>query len=507
MKRKDKIALERYKKRLEFARSSGTVNPFETKKEQKDRIERAKKDVRYLVKEYFPHYATSECADFQIKSAKLTMENRTIKLFDQWGRGLAKSVWDDIIKPFWLWINGEANYFVLVTVSKDRASELLEDLRAEFEGNPKIIHDFGEQAHSGQWEKGFFITKSGFICKALGIGQNVRGLRVKSRRPDYIVVDDLETKETIKNNQRQIEYAKWIERDLIPTMDGTIRRFLYANNRFAPVMIQTILQERHKKWKVLQVNAYDPVTYKPTWHQKYDNDYYKELEDPDEGIGILAAQAEYNNSPHIEGEIFKHEHIQYCKLPRLNQYKIIFGTWDVAYSGKSTGDYNAIAVQGLWNKNFYVIDTFVKRCKMTEAVSYMCRFQKNLPKTVTVHWRFEAQFWNDEVERIISETQKSYNIKLNISKNFVEKTKKYDRILSLHPYYQSGRIYYNEDLKGNNSTQTGISQLLSIQPNYKSHDDYPDAHQQGIVLLEPYNTVNSDINYRQGRMRPKNERI
>ncbi|GLB51715.1 hypothetical protein NBRC110019_07540 [Neptunitalea chrysea] len=511
MKREDKIALERYKKRLEFARSAGQINPYETKDEQKARIERAKRDPEYLVQEYFPHYATAACADFQIESAMLTLKNPTIKLFDQWGRGLAKSVWDDIIKPFWLWIQNEAHYMVVVTVNKDRAAELAEDLRAEFEANPKIIHDFGEQSKSGQWEKGFYITKDGFIVKGLGAGQSVRGLRVKSRRPDYIVVDDLETKETVKNPARQDEYVKWIERDLIPTMDGKIRRFLYANNRFAPVMIQTKLQEKHPKWKVLQVNAYDPVTYKPTWWQKYDDDYYRELEDPDEGIGILAAQAEYNNKPHVEGTIFKQENVQWGKMPKINHFNIIFGFWDIAYAGTKTSDYNAIVLQGVINGDYWIIDNFCKQSKMAEAVAYMCNITKDWLKrapTVTIHWRYEAQFWNDEVERIIQEGQKLYNVKLNISRFDGPKTKKYDRILRLHPYYQSGRIYYSDKLKSNNDTQTGIAQLMGIEPGYKTHDDWPDAHQQGIALLEPYNGKGKgNGKMKQGRMKPKHARI
>ena len=140
MKQKDKIALQRYQEKLKLIRSSGgAINPDETKEDKQARIERAKKDVRFLVKHYFPHYATSESADFQIKSAKDTLKNPTEKKFDEWGRGLAKSVWDDIIKPFYLWINDQAHYMVLVTTNKDRASELLEDLKAEFEANERII--------------------------------------------------------------------------------------------------------------------------------------------------------------------------------------------------------------------------------------------------------------------------------------------------------------------------------------------------------------------------------
>lgn len=483
MKTADKKALLAYQKKLAFAKSSGGVNPYETDAQKAARISRAKKDVAFCVEYYFPHYATSKCAPFHIKGANMTLKNKTQKQFDEWGRGLAKSVWDDIIKPFWLWINGEANYMVIVTTNKDRASELLEDLRAEFESNPRIIADFGEQHNNGQWEKGFFITKSGFIGKALGAGQSVRGLRVKAQRPDYIVVDDLETKETIANPKRQRKLADWIERDLIPTMDGPIRRFMYANNKFAPIMIQTILQDRHPEWKVHHVKAYDPVTYEPTWKSKYDKRYFKEIE---QDIGVLAAKAEYNNEPHIEGEIFKEEMIQWAALPRLDHFKVICGFWDVAYAGTKTSDFNAVRVWGLKDKDFYYVDSFVKQSKMRAAIMWMCEFQISLPASVIIHWKFEAQFWNDEVERTIREVEDQYGIALNIVKSPNPSGKKYDRILRMHPYYQNGRIYHNQKKKSHADTQTGLSQLFGIEPGYKTKDDAPDADEQAITWLSKW---------------------
>lgn len=79
------------------------------------------------------------------------------------GRAQAKSVLNDVILPFFLWINGEPVYLVIVGNTADRAKQLLEDIRAEFESNPQIINDFGEQHNPGSWEDGFFITRSGFI--------------------------------------------------------------------------------------------------------------------------------------------------------------------------------------------------------------------------------------------------------------------------------------------------------------------------------------------------------
>ncbi|MFN8238624.1 MAG: hypothetical protein U0T77_10690 [Chitinophagales bacterium] len=483
MNRKDKIIKDRYLKKLEMLRSGAAPNVLETAADKQARIERAKKDVKFMVDYYFPHYATSECADFHIEWANMVKRDDTFKGFAQWGRAQAKSVWNNIIIPFWLHVNKVPVYFVVVGNSYDKAEQLLSDLQSEFEANPRIIYDFGEQKMTGSWEDGFFITNSGFIGQALGMGQSVRGLRIKSLRPTHINCDDMEDKALVKNPKRQNEMVRWIERDLIPTMDGPFRRFTYSNNRFAPRMIQTELQAKHPSWKVHQINAYDPVTYEPAWWQKYSADYYKYIEAE---IGTLAAHAEFNNKAHKEGEIFKEEMIQWCKIPRIDHFEMIVGHWDIAYAGSSTSDYNAVLVVGLKEKQFFVIDCFVKQTKMRPAAAYICEYQKTLPASAIVHWRFESQFWNDEVERTINETESAYNVDLNISKVDTAKAHKYDRILSLHPYFQNSRIFINEKLKSHNDTAELLSQLYDIEPGYKSHDDGPDALQQAIEFLSKH---------------------
>lgn len=482
----DKQLIKDFKAHCAYVReaTSGGFEPGE--KAKQERIERAKKDVKFMVEHYFPHYATAECADFHIYFANKVKREQTFKGFAQWGRGLAKSVWVDVLLPFWLFINDEIHFMVLIGDNETKAKVLLSDLQAEFENNKRLIHDFGEEKIVGSWEKGDFKTKSGFIGKSLGMGQSVRGLRIGAQRPDYCVVDDIETKDINKSPKRQDETATWIERQLIPTMDGPTRRFIQANNRFAPRMIQTVLQEKHPGWFVHDVPAYNEVTYKPTWHQKYDDDYYKNLESDDE-IGVLAARAEYNNKPHVEGKIFTDEQIQWAKLPRIDHFELIVGHWDVAYAGTPTSDFNAVRVWGLKDGKFYQIDSYVKQSKMKAAIQWMSQYQRSLPKSARIHWRFEAQFWNDEVERTIREVEAEARINLGLVKVDTPKGKKIDRILTLQPYYQNSRIYHNEKNKSHNDSQEGLAQLKGIEPGYSGHDDAPDADQQAIEYLSMFN--------------------
>lgn len=503
MKIKDKQALEAYKKKLELIKSGAAANPFESDEEKQSRIKKARKDPRYFVEYYLSHYATAKSAWFHIQAAKLIRKFPILFLILRWGRGLAKSVWATVIIPLWLWINEDIHYMVVVGNNFDKAKILLSDLQAEFEANPRLKHDFGDQEMRGNWEDGYFRTQNGFVAKALGMGQSPRGLRMQAQRPDFIVCDDLEDKDTIKNPKRQDGIVSWIEKDLIPTMDGSTRRFINTNNNFHPRTIQEELRLRHPNWEFNEVKAYDQVTYEPAWKEKYDNDYYKQIE---EDLGILAAKAEYNNDPHIEGKVFKQDQIQWGKLPNLNQFKVIVGHWDIAYAGNKDSDYNAVRLWGLKNMDFWYIDSFVRQSKMKAALEWMAYIQLSLPETVLIHWRFEAQFWNDEVKRTIKEVEMAYDVNLNLVKVDTPRTRKYDRILTLQPYYQNSRIYYNDKKRSHNDTQTGLQQLYGIEPGYRTKDDAPDADEQAIKYLSKFARHGGRNQTRSGKMKKNSKR-
>lgn len=503
MKLADKLAVKKYREKLKLIKSGATVNPFESEEERAAVIERLKTDIPFFITFLFPHYADSPPAWFHILLLKAVLKNKLIRRLVRWGRGLAKSVVCDIFAPIYLWVNGEEVYLLLIGNNEKKAKQLLSDVQAEFSANPRLVHYFGEQKLQGDWADGDFETKDGrFIGQALGMGQDVRGLRKKSRRPNLVVCDDLEDKDTVKNPKRQDEVIEWIEGSVLKTMDGDTRRYLHPNNDPWPRSIQNVLEKRHPNWEVDEVKAYDKATYKPAWDGKYSNDYYRIIEEED---GILSAHAEYLHEPHVEGKIFKEEQIQWTKLPKLNHFKVIVGHWDIAYAGTDTSDYNAVRVWGLYDGEFFYIDGFVKQSKMREPLQWMVDFQNQLPESVSVHWRFESQFWNDEVKRTIKEVEDENNCRLALVKVDTPKKKKYDRIIRLQPYYQNGRCYFNEKKRGHNYTITGNRQLFGIEPGYKTNDDAPDADEQAIGYLEKHNKRGSG-SVRSGKMRKNKSR-
>lgn len=506
--RNDKKKLEELKKRylekLERAKKVGVKQSLETKEEKEKRIKELKKSFQNCTQYYFAHYCIDsdgnkvETPDFHIDFANKVKKKKTIKAIMRWARGHAKSVVADIFLPFWLYINGETKYMVLIGNNHDKSKILLSDLQAELEGNALIINDFGEQKKRGSWEIGDFTTLKGFTCKAIGMGQDVRGLRVGANRPDLIIADDLEDKDTIKNPRIQDEVVHWILTAVLKTMDGSRRRFVFAGNRFAPRMIQTELEAKTKGWLIHQINGYNPTTYEPRWKEKYTAEYWKEIEED----GVLEAHAEYNNDPHIKGTIFKDEDFIYAKIPKLKEFEAIIGFWDVAWTDNKTSDFNAIPIVGLKNERYYLIDVFCRQVKIKQALEFIAEKEKTLPKDVIIHWCFEQQFINDEILRTIKEVSEEQKVDLKIKKVKIS-GKKYDRIVTtLTPIFQNGNLIINEDLKAHSHTQIGLNQLKGIEPGYKIKDDFPDALASAKNNLTT--TCRKRIKPRTGKARKRN---
>lgn len=488
IKKDDKLALERYLDKLARIQQSSQVNLNETEIEKKKRIERAKREYAFCVQYYFPHYADCECADFHIDAANTIRKNKFIVDIEEWARAHAKSTHFDIMIPFWLWLNNDINVMLLVGKSEADAKNLLSDLQAEFEANPQILADFGNQVSLGNWQDGNFVTKNGKAFFSLGRGQSPRGVRYRQNRPDYIVCDDIDDDVLVKNPKRVKEIVNWILEALFNTMDNKGARFVLVNNRIGTNTILTNLVKRPGiKHRV--VNALDENG-NPTWHQKYTKDFF---ENRRKQIGEFAFQKEFMNNPQVEGEIFKDEQIQWKPLPRLDSFECIVGHWDVAYAGTTTADYNAVKVWGLKDGHFYHIKAFVRQCKMADAIRWMIDFEKQLPPTVKIHWRYESQFWNDALKMTLEEVRRETKCDFNLIQCDRPVKNKFDRIVSLQPYYQNGKVYYNIKEQYNLDMQTGLSQLKAIEPGYKSNDDAPDADEGAISYLSKFLPNNNPL--------------
>lgn len=115
------------------------------------------------------------------------------------------------------------NKFIVYVSETATAAELqLGNVKYELACNPLINLIFGnlrpERQGELKWAANFFQTLSGVVVAARGRGGQIRGLNVGAQRPDLILFDDVEDKESVKTAEQREKTREWFYGDLIPAL-------------------------------------------------------------------------------------------------------------------------------------------------------------------------------------------------------------------------------------------------------------------------------------------------
>lgn len=461
-----------------------TVSVLEDPVEKQKRISRLLRSYGEFVSYYFPHYAKCECAPFQVKSANKIRKTPNIRDVEEWARGHAKSTHFDIMIPMWLKALGELKVMVLVGKSEDNADKLLSDLQAELQYNGKYINDFGEQMKSGSWEEGEFVTVDECLFIALGRGQSPRGLRYRANRPDYIVLDDVDDDEIVRNQARMNKLEDWVLEALLGALDMGRGRFIAVGNRIHKNSLIARLAKR-KGIHHTVVNALDREG-NPSWAAKYTK---AEILEHIEFMGYRRSQKEYFNNPIESGTVFRADWIVWDKLPPLSKMEQLIAYCDPSFKSSSKNDYKAIKVWGKCGKNLYLARAFVRQCSIGEMVRWWYDFHESLPSNVVCRYYMEANFMQDMIldEFDAEAAVRGYHLPITPDKR--QKPDKFQRIEALSPLYERGFVIYNVAEKENRDMETAVEQLLAFEKGSHVHDDSPDADEGAIWMLQKYGRV------------------
>lgn len=472
---------------------------------------RQKLELNYInwFEYFFPHYAKVPSAWFHKKMAKIIIQNDHCNLLAEIYRSGAKSVHLCMGIPLYLYVTKKLHFMVLVGQTEPKAKKLISDIQSQLTHNKRFIHYYGSKYKYGDWSEGDFTTTDGvkFVC--LGIGQSPRGLREQSSRPDYIVVDDVDTKERCNNDQRSQKAVEWVWEDLKGTFDegGNFQRLIVANNNFHKNCVINILKkdfnlanenanrrEAPKKHFIITVPAVkDLSTFTSNWPEKTSALYWKQKF---EDTPYRSFMREYMHIPIIEGSIFKNEHIIFTKILPLHKYTHIVAYCDPSFKSSATSDYKAIAIVGLVNNQIHILDCFVRQCSVSDMVNFFFSFHGSLPSNVIIEYWMEANFAQDLLLQEFETQEKTHNIIFPLRKDNRKKPDKFGRIENLSTLFERNLIFFNNKKENLPDTRTAIDQLLSFEKGSRSHDDFPDALEGAIFILQKYiKTSSSHKNY------------
>lgn len=487
---KQKQALERWKRLTENIQNLSTVNAAETKAQQLARVERARKDYAYFVEYYFPHYCTDRdtekvipSARHHIDAARKIIRNKTLKAVFKWARGQAKSTHMDVMIPMWLMCQKkrEINVMVLVGKSEDSAQTLLGDIQAELQYNKRYIHDFGTKYNAGNWQEGEFVTSDGVAFFARGRGQSPRGLRYRNKRPDYIVIDDLDDDELCENDARVRKITEWVKEALFGAFGAEGGRFIMVGNLISKNSVLANIAAS-KGVEVSQVNVLDRNG-KSAWPEYWTEERIREKR---EFMGYRAFEKEYMNNPIKEGSVFRKDWIRWGRMLPLDKYEMIVAYCDPSFKGSTQNDYKAIKVWGKTGTELHHLFAFVRQCSVGEMVRWFYDLHERMPEGVICNYYIEANFLQDILLDEFDAEGRLRGYQLPIQADKRKKPDKFARIEAVSPLWERGFVKYNEKMKDDPDMLAGIEQTLSIEKGSRTHDDAPDADEGAIYILQKH---------------------
>jgi len=465
-----------------------TIDTSEPEKERYARIERVRKDYAFFVEYYFSHYCTDKdtgklvpSAPFHIKAANMLKKNGNIKAVFQWARGHAKSTHIDLMIPLWLKCQEkkDINVMALVGKSYENAVKLISDIQVELEWNQRYIYDFGEQKGTGSWMEGKFVSADGVAFYALGRGQSPRGLRYKDKRPDYIILDDLDDDELCRNKDRVRHLTEWVRTALFGCFGAEGGRFVMVGNLISRNSVLENISNT-KGVTVSRVNALDEKG-NPSWGAYWTRE---RIERQREFMGYRAFEREYMNNPLVEGAVFKNDWIRWIKPLPLHKYEQIVAYCDPSFKNTANSDFKAISVWGRYGTSLHKLSAFVRRCSISEMVRHFYDLHESFPENALCDYYIEANFLQDLLLDEFATEGDARGYQLPIRADRRSKPDKFQRIEATSPLYERGVIGYSEKLKQYPDMLTAIEQLLAFEKGAKVNDDSPDADEGAIFILQ-----------------------
>lgn len=467
------------------------------------RIERARKDYAYFVETYFPHLCTDSetkriihSAPFQIEAAKYLKTHHNTRAVFEWARGHAKSTHVSLLIPLWLMIQEQRtiNVMLLVSKSEESADRLLSDLQCELEFNSLLKADYHIEIDDKYWGIGEFRTKDNMLFISIGRGQSPRGIKNRSKRPDYIVIDDIDDDELVRNDARVSQAFDWCLSALLGAMDMGRGRFVLVGNRIGKNSILSKFAERPETHHTI-VNAVDAAG-NPSWADKYNREEIAKLR---LYMGERRFQKEYMNNPINEGAIFQAKQIHYGRMLALKDYKSLICYTDPSFKASTTNDFKATMLVGKTKEGYYhVLKAYADQTSVTNMVRWHYDIDMFIAGRVPVMYFMESNFIQD---LLIDEFRKEGEVcghQIPIRGDARKKPDKFSRIESMQPLFERGLIIFNENEKDAPGMQQLVEQLLMFEKGSRVHDDAPDAL-EGAVFLLNQRSMASSAAYRCGK--------
>lgn len=324
-----------------------------------DIIEALHVDPEYFIQFYLAEELKYAVPEFHKECFNLITAQMVMYIALALPRGHAKTTLSKLA-CVWYFLFTDIRFIVYVSntapIAAEACKDIIEYLRGHnhqsvFEGPYEVDFEVDREGH-GYYKfwmtvpdgKGNFYKKF-CILKALGAGQQVRGLNVDNERPQLAVVDDLEDNENTATPALQRKLKKWFFGAFFKALSRKNKKIIYLGNMLSNQSILYYLCEKSQLWHSVRKGALLSNN-EPLWSDMWPLEDIRADFVEYQNLGEVALWfAEMMNMPMAEGTaLIQPEEIVYLPAIIPWQHKYAFITYDPAISQKTWANSSAIVV-------------------------------------------------------------------------------------------------------------------------------------------------------------------
>ena len=303
-------------------------------------------DLGAFIEDFLGGYCEVPTPEFHRELFGLVKVNQRVVIAAP--RGHAKSTVCSVFYPLHAALFQRRTQIRIVSAAADLAEDFLRKIKWELEHNKAILGAFGKM-RTKKWTESHIILKNGVSIQAIGITSKLRG-----PRPDLIVMDDIETDDSVASEDRRAMMKIRIYKELINslTSDGQL---IWVGTIISHLCLiwEALNDESKENWQKRIYKAYKngiEDAEHVLWPELYN---HKWLQNKKAEVGSMFFASEYMNDPSSDENAAIKPHMirRWHTVEDLPENLSCVITLDPAYSEGKDSDWKVGCLIGIDARN------------------------------------------------------------------------------------------------------------------------------------------------------------
>jgi hypothetical protein len=355
---------------------------------------------------------------------------------------------------------------LVIGESEQRACERLAAIKHAIEFDEDIQNIF-DLSPGDPWSETRAVTNTGIILQAAGRGQSLRGVKHLDRRPDLVLMDDIEDEESgaVATPEARQKVRNWLTKTVIPAMDNLTGRIRMAATPLHPEALAPTLARApswfFRKIPVIYRDASQPHGYAASWPEKFSVEWalrhWSEMAEIGQSQAFVQEMLCQEVDPSTR--VFSEDMIRV--VPRERSWHPVYAVYDPARTTNKASATTGKVVASWVGRKLIVWDAFAKKLMPDEIVSDIFETDKTYSPVVI---GVEQNGLNEWLLQPIRTEQVRRGCLVPLRALDAPKGK-LDFIRGLQPYFRAGEVEFAQELPDLRSQLLGFPTGLIDAPN------------------------------------------